>query len=221
MKAALRTILFKRRAAAVPGDTAASFIIGGSAGFGSTTFAFPTSGVAAGDILIVEAQGNFGPVGTISVTGSTALTLLSVDSCATGQYTAAYWIVLTDPLIAIGTLDQAADSLGGCSMSVYRGATTVTFKEFATSASGDTTLVFTGFSPSGSTKGVVVGMSDRTDSGTPTITATSWAARVTGSTTYFSYTQMDRLTGYGGAGITFSGFETGTGANAGHLLELT
>lgn len=115
-----------------------------------------------------------------------------------------------------------ADTGSGVLLLLYRGPTVATAKStLVASADPDSTLVFPGFAPSGSSKGVVIPTCDH-DGGTPTYTPPApFSTRMTSAFIGLGqFAVFDALTGYTNSTTTLAGFITGQ-RQAGVPLELT
>ena len=186
----------------------------------TTTYSFGTA--AAGDILLMGCVNAATASLGINITGAGALTALQQDyiNTALTTYNSLFWKQLSSGDVAIGTVTLTNGNVSGfCEFSVYRGATTATLKSGGVfSAATDSFLTFTGFTPSGASKGIVALIHDRDTTGTPT--ATGFVARGTTNSGTWLGIRADELTGYAGAGVTFNNFAT-TFSQTGWLIELT
>jgi hypothetical protein len=208
------------------GVTPASFINAGSRQIASASdsFSFP-AGASSGDLLLIMVLNNTGLVGLSASTAKGAMTsVCSVTGLGAGSYVLEvfYTIVNSTDLSSPSITLANASTFGSVGMGIYRGASVATYTGVSAASLGSaSTLVFSGFSTSGVSKGVVAMISDR-DTGASTITGSpaTWAARLNVGNAFFSQVIQDVLGGYTNATNTFSGF-VATNPQVGVLVELT
>lgn len=188
---------------------------------GAETFSFNTTGpggtAAAGDLVIAHVVNAGGGV------------RLSFDPAGTPHIVAdGYYGPTTDPdgythMGYVGTLTTADITSGQIAtnnvhpsgggfailLEIWRGASSFTFKGDAVSAPTATTLVFAGYSPSGSTKGTTVLAFDSGPGTGTTITGSpgTWTQNFGPLTaSYFVSYGLTNSIDYTNATVTFSGF---------------
>lgn len=204
---------------AASGVTPATFVAAASGYVTSSGGNFSLAAGAAGNLAILAFWEGFAPPGTVVSPGNASVAWTLLDRTTFNTRSVSLWARVLNAAdiasgVTIGNGNNPASTIG---ISFYSGATIATFKgtaSAATSSTSSATLAPASFSPSGSSKGVVLVSIDEADSASPSIVATAGGTTMTARVARHDWTanqyQSDLLSGYAGGAfsVTYQGAAT-------------
>lgn len=213
--------------AAVGGATAWVSSSPGITGTGAGAYAFTSASAATNDLVIVQVLDSGGGPPTLTLTGSsTVLAQIGPHTETSGQnynyYL--YWGVLSSSDISSKQITFASVHTNTeYVVTVYHGGSTLTSKAWNSSVVN--VLTFSGFAPSGTSKGVIVFSQDgggANDTVAGVTNAVSWTQRYHGiiSGGYWAGQVIDLTTGYTNNSSVLT-YTSSSNNVSGYIVEIT